>query len=76
MAFICMPWKEYYWGINNLFNSVSVAYSPVSLIIINDIQILCIMDTDANVSVIDKNYATKHNVPLHTAPGHLVPCWR
>ncbi|KAG1444508.1 hypothetical protein G6F56_010271 [Rhizopus delemar] len=30
------------------------------------------MDTGANISVINKDFAIKHNVEFHTVPGNLI----
>ncbi|KAI7890645.1 uncharacterized protein EV154DRAFT_589811 [Mucor mucedo] len=52
-------------GSDDLFNSESVAYSPITPIIINSVKTYCTLDTGAQVSIIDKQFAIDHNIQFH-----------
>ncbi|KAG1175326.1 hypothetical protein G6F36_011112 [Rhizopus arrhizus] len=58
--------------IDNPFDSDCVSFSPVTPITLNNNNTYGIIDTGANVSVINKNFANANNIEFNSIPGHLV----
>ncbi|KAG1121967.1 hypothetical protein G6F37_014153 [Rhizopus arrhizus] len=58
--------------IDNPFNSDSVSFSPVTPITLNGVNAYGIIDTGANVSVMNKKFANDNNIEFHTVPGNLI----
>ncbi|KAG1441540.1 hypothetical protein G6F56_011436 [Rhizopus delemar] len=51
--------------------TMNIAYSPVTPITLNNINTYGVIDTGANVSVLNKKFATDNKIEFHTIPGNL-----
>lgn len=58
--------------IDNPFETDNVAYSPVSPIIINSVKTYCTIDTGAQVSIMNKQFAVEHNIEFEQIKGTLL----
>lgn len=58
--------------IGNPFSSDSVSFSPAAPITLNSVNTYDIIDIDANISVINKQFITKHDIKFRKIAGSLV----
>lgn len=71
---ICLTVKRssYTFGDNNPYNSTDPSFSPVTPIIIQDLELTGLLDSGSEISLINKDFANTNHIKYEKVDGNLV----